>query len=96
MKSTKCATLSRSANSREHGQPWAAGAGADNPACTQPGAAPHAALSTGVAAAQHRSPQAVRDQFYIICEGGNLPPPIPNFTDMKFPPAVLGVSDCGW
>lgn len=36
--------------------------------------------------------QAVRDQFYIICEGGNLPPPIPNFTDMKFPPAVLGVS----
>ena len=38
------------------------------------------------------SAQAVRDQFYIICEGGNLPPPIPNFTDMKFPPAVLGVS----
>lgn len=34
-------------------------------------------------------PQAVRDQFYIICEGANLPPPIPNFADMKFPPAVL-------
>lgn len=25
------------------------------------------------------APQKVRDQFYIICEGHNLPPPIPNF-----------------
>ena len=33
--------------------------------------------------------QAVRDQFYIICEGTHLPPPIPNFPDMKFPPAIL-------
>ncbi|KAL4424987.1 hypothetical protein ABPG77_002872 [Micractinium sp. CCAP 211/92] len=35
--------------------------------------------------------QKVRDQFYIICEGHNLPPPIPNFADMKFPPAILRV-----
>ncbi|PSC71624.1 DEAD-box ATP-dependent RNA helicase 35 [Micractinium conductrix] len=35
--------------------------------------------------------QKVRDQFYIICEGHQLPPPIPNFADMKFPPAVLAV-----
>ena len=33
--------------------------------------------------------QKVRDQFYIICEGQQLPPPIPNFTDMKLPPAIL-------
>ena len=27
--------------------------------------------------------QKVRDQYYIICEGHHLPPPIPNFPDMK-------------
>ena len=55
----------------------------------------HAAFSAGAAGFQYHYLQAVRDQFYIICEGGNLPPPIPNFTDMKFPPAVLGVSGSG-
>ncbi|KAI3436811.1 hypothetical protein D9Q98_006221 [Chlorella vulgaris] len=35
--------------------------------------------------------QKVRDQFYIICEGDNLPPPIPSFPDMKFPPSILRV-----
>lgn len=33
--------------------------------------------------------QLFRDKFHIICEGHNLPPPIPNFPDMKFPPSIL-------
>lgn len=33
--------------------------------------------------------QLFRDKFHIICEGHNLPPPIPNFVDMKFPPCIL-------
>lgn len=33
--------------------------------------------------------QLFRDKFHIICEGHNLPPPIPNFADMKFPPSIL-------
>jgi ATP-dependent RNA helicase DDX41 len=35
--------------------------------------------------------QAVRDQFYILASGRNLPPPIPSFADMKFPPPILAV-----
>ena len=33
--------------------------------------------------------QAVRDQFRIVVDGANIPPPITNFKDMKVPPAVL-------
>lgn len=33
--------------------------------------------------------QEVRDQFYIICEGHDLPPPITTFKEMKFPPSIL-------
>lgn len=33
--------------------------------------------------------QAFRDKFHIICEGHNLPPPVPHFADMKFPSCVL-------
>lgn len=35
--------------------------------------------------------QALREKFYIICSGHHLPPPIPSFADMKFPPAILRV-----
>lgn len=35
--------------------------------------------------------QALREKFYIICQGHHIPPPIPSFADMKFPPAVLRV-----
>lgn len=35
--------------------------------------------------------QALREKFYIICSGKNIPPPIPSFEDMKFPPAILRV-----
>jgi ATP-dependent RNA helicase DDX41 len=31
----------------------------------------------------------LRDQFYIICEGRDLPPPITSFNEMRLPPAVL-------
>ena len=33
--------------------------------------------------------QAFRDKFHIICEGDNLPPPVPHFAEMKFPAAIL-------
>ena len=35
--------------------------------------------------------QALREKFYIIASGQHLPPPIPNFADMKFPPSILRV-----
>lgn len=35
--------------------------------------------------------QNLREKFYIICSGHNIPPPIPSFNDMKFPPAILRV-----
>ena len=33
--------------------------------------------------------QAVRDRFHIIVEGDNLLPPLTDFSDMKFPGAIL-------
>ncbi len=33
--------------------------------------------------------QEIRDQFRIIVDGHNVPAPITNFKDMKFPPAIL-------
>ena len=33
--------------------------------------------------------QELRDKFHIIVEGDNLLPPIDDFAQMKFPPAVL-------
>ena len=38
-------------------------------------------------------PQAVRDQFHIICEGHHIPPAITNFHDMKFPKPILDELD---
>jgi ATP-dependent RNA helicase DDX41 len=35
--------------------------------------------------------QAIRDKWHIICDGDELPAPIKNFKDMRFPPAIL---DC--
>jgi ATP-dependent RNA helicase DDX41 len=33
--------------------------------------------------------QGIRDQFRILVDGHNVPPPITNFKDMKFPPAIM-------
>lgn len=33
--------------------------------------------------------QELRDKFHIIVEGDNLLPPVTDFADLKFPPAVL-------
>ncbi|GIL44240.1 hypothetical protein Vafri_1756 [Volvox africanus] len=35
--------------------------------------------------------QQLRDALRIVCDGKNIPPPIPSFADMKLPPAVLRV-----
>ena len=35
--------------------------------------------------------QTLRENFYIIASGHHIPPPIPSFADMKFPPAILNV-----
>ena len=37
--------------------------------------------------------QALRQKFYIIASGKDIPPPISSFEDMKFPPAILRVLD---
>lgn len=35
--------------------------------------------------------QRMREKYHIICSGRSIPPPIPSFPDMKFPPAILRV-----
>jgi ATP-dependent RNA helicase DDX41 len=35
--------------------------------------------------------QSIREKFYIICSGHDIPPPVTDFKDMKFPPAILKV-----
>jgi hypothetical protein len=33
--------------------------------------------------------QEIRDTFRIVVDGHHIPPPITNFKDMKFPPAIM-------